>query len=211
MNSVSAIFETGIIPVIRGGTVENIIPIARALKDGGIKVLEITVETPGALAAIEKVAAEVSDIIVGAGTVLDKETARSVILSGAKFIFSPTINIETIKMTKRYGIVSIPGAFTPTEILTGYEHGADYIKVFPANVFGPKYIKDIHGPLPYVPLIATGGISVHNAGDFIKAGAAGVGIGSSLVNTKKELTDMYLNEISESAREYLQIIHSARN
>ena len=211
MDSKSIIIETGIIPVVRGGTIDNIVPIAQALKDGGIKVLEITVETPGALAAIEKLVTEVSDIVVGAGTVLDPETARSAIMAGAKFIFSPIINIETIKMTKRYGSVSIPGAFTPTEIVTGFEHGADYIKVFPANVFGPKYIKDIHGPLPQIPLIATGGITINNTSDFIKAGAVGVGVGSSLVNTRKKLSDLYLSEIAETAAEYMKIIQKARN
>jgi len=208
--SLEIIKETGVAAVIRGATSENIITIANALKDGGVKVLEITVETPGACAAIEKASLELEDVLVGAGTVLDAETARIAIMSGAKFIFSPTINPKTIEMAKRYGVVSIPGALTPTEILTAYENGADLIKVFPANVFGPSYIKDIHGPLPHIPLITTGGISVDNVGDYIKAGAVGVGVGSSLVNTKKSLSAEYVEEITATAARFIHAVKKAR-
>lgn len=210
MSHINIIKETGVAAVIRGATTDNIIAIAEALKAGGVKVLEITVETPGACAAIEKASLEIDDVLVGAGTVLDPETARVAIMSGAKFIFSPTTNPKTIEMAKRYGVVSIPGAFTPTEILTAYENGADLIKVFPANMFGPSYIKDIHGPLPQVPLITTGGISVDNVGEYIKAGAAGVGVGSSLVNTKKELTSAYLSEITTTASKFINAVKEAR-
>ncbi|WP_226529670.1 bifunctional 4-hydroxy-2-oxoglutarate aldolase/2-dehydro-3-deoxy-phosphogluconate aldolase [Metabacillus niabensis] len=210
MSHIEIIKETGVAAVIRGATTDNIIAIAEALKAGGVKVLEITVETPGACAAIEKASLELDDVLVGAGTVLDAETARVAIMSGAKFIFSPTTNSKTIEMAKRYGVVSIPGALTPTEILTAYENGADLIKVFPANVFGPSYIKDIHGPLPQVPLITTGGISVENVGEYIKAGAAGVGVGSSLVNTKKELTSAYLSEITATSSKFIKAVKEAR-
>lgn len=210
MSGIDIIKETGVAAVIRGATTDNIIAIAEALKAGGVKVLEITVETPGACAAIEKASRELDDVLVGAGTVLDPETARTAIMSGAKFIFSPTTNPKTIEMTKRYGVVSIPGALTPTEILTAYENGADLIKVFPANVFGPSYIKDIHGPLPQVPLITTGGISVENVRDYIKAGATGVGVGSSLVNTKKELSSAYLSEITATASKFIKAVKEAR-
>jgi len=208
--SLEIIKETGVAAVIRGATTENIITIANALKDGGVKVLEITVETPGACAAIEKASLELEDVLVGAGTVLDAETARIAIMSGAKFIFSPTINPKTIEMAKRYGVVSIPGALTPTEILTAYENGADLIKVFPANVFGPSYIKDIHGPLPHIPLITTGGISIDNVGNYIKAGAIGVGVGSSLVNTKKPLTAEYVEDITATAAKFIHAVQEAR-
>lgn len=210
MSHIDIIKETGVAAVIRGATIENIIAIAEALREGGVKVLEITVETPGACAAIEKASVELDDVLVGAGTVLDPETARIAIMSGAKFVFSPTINPKTIEMAKRYGVISIPGALTPTEILTAYENGADLIKVFPANVFGPSYIKDIHGPLPQIPLITTGGISVKNVGEYIKAGAAGVGVGSSLVNMKKELTDAYLSEMTATASTFIQAVKEAR-
>ncbi|WP_226667835.1 bifunctional 4-hydroxy-2-oxoglutarate aldolase/2-dehydro-3-deoxy-phosphogluconate aldolase [Metabacillus litoralis] len=210
MGHIDIIKETGVAAVIRGATVDNIVAIGEALSKGGVKVLEITVETPGACAAIEKASLEFDDVLVGAGTVLDPETARIAIMSGAKFIFSPTINVKTIEMAKRYGVVSIPGALTPTEILSAYENGGDLVKVFPANVFGPSYIKDIHGPLPQIPLITTGGISVNNVGEYIKAGATGVGVGSSLVNTKKELTEDYLNEITETASTFIKAVQEAR-
>lgn len=210
MGHIEIIKQTGVAAVIRGATVDNIALIGEALSKGGVKVLEITVETPGACAAIEKASLELNDVLVGAGTVLDPETARTAIMSGAKFIFSPTINSKTIEMAKRYGVVSIPGALTPTEILSAYENGADLVKVFPANVFGPSYIKDIHGPLPQIPLITTGGISVANVGEYIKAGASGVGVGSSLVNTKKELTEQYLSEITETASAFIKAVQDAR-
>ena len=210
MGHIEIIKHTGVAAVIRGATVDNIALIGEALSKGGVKVLEITVETPGACAAIEKASLELNDVLVGAGTVLDPETARIAIMSGAKFIFSPTINSKTIEMAKRYGVVSIPGALTPTEILSAYENGADLVKVFPANVFGPSYIKDIHGPLPQIPLITTGGISVANVGEYIKAGASGVGVGSSLVNTKKELTEQYSSEITETASAFIKAVQDAR-
>lgn len=210
MGHIEIIKQTGVAAVIRGATVDNIVLIGKALSKGGVKVLEITVETPGACAAIEKASLEFDDVLVGAGTVLDPETARTAIMSGAKFIFSPTINSKTIEMAKRYGVVSIPGALTPTEILSAYEHGADLVKVFPANVFGPSYIKDIHGPLPQIPLITTGGISVANVGEYIKAGASGVGVGSSLVNTKKDLTEQYLSEITGTASAFIKAVQDAR-
>lgn len=203
--------ETGIVAVIRGASEENIIPIANALKNGGVIALEITLETPGALSAIEKLAAELGDeVIAGAGTVLDPETARAAIMAGARFVFAPTVNIETIKLTKRYGVLSIPGALTPTEILTAFENGADLIKVFPAHAFGPKYLKDIHGPLPQIPLMPTGGVNLENLGDFVRAGAVAAGIGSNLVNTKREINEEYLAQLEQTARAYSQAFKEAK-
>lgn len=211
MNLLDQIKENGIVAVIRGATTENIADIARALKNGGVKTLEITVETPKVLSMIEQVSDEFGDeVIVGVGTVLDPETARAAIMAGAKFIFSPTVNRETIKMAKRYGVISIPGALTPTEILTAYENGADLIKVFPANVFGPRYIKDIHGPLPHIPLMPTGGLDVDNVGDYIKAGAVAAGVGSSLVDTKKTMSRDYLIGLENKAAQFVQAVKEAR-
>lgn len=210
-NLLKQIEENGIVAVIRGAQPENILPIARSLKAGGVTTLEITVETPKVLSLIEQVSEEFGDeVIVGAGTVLDPETARAAIMAGAKFIFSPTVNTETIKVAKRYGVISIPGALTPTEILTAYEHGADLIKVFPANVFGPSYLKDIHGPLPQIPLMPTGGLTVDNVGDYIKNGAVAAGIGSSLVNTKKPMDDNYFKELEKTARAFTDAVKAAR-
>lgn len=152
MHVLSQIKEQKVIAIIRGYNPEEAVSIAGALKAGGIRLVEITLNSPQAIKAIEAVSAHVGDeMLVGAGTVLDPESARAALLAGARFILSPTVHEKTIKLTKRYGAVSIPGAFTPTEILTAYEIGGDIIKVFPGTM-GPGYIKDIHGPLPHIPL-----------------------------------------------------------
>ncbi|MFD2618595.1 bifunctional 4-hydroxy-2-oxoglutarate aldolase/2-dehydro-3-deoxy-phosphogluconate aldolase [Terrilactibacillus laevilacticus] len=193
-----------IVAIIRGATPENIIPIASALREGGISLIEITMETPRALQALEELSSHHDPtIIAGAGTVLDVETAKASILSGAQFIFSPTVHAETIQLTKSYGVMSIPGAYTPTEILTAYENGADAIKVFPASTLGAGFFKQVAGPLPQIPLMATGGIDEANLADYLAAGAIAVGIGSSLVNTKQEITESYLTELTKKAKRYM--------
>ncbi|WP_141604500.1 bifunctional 4-hydroxy-2-oxoglutarate aldolase/2-dehydro-3-deoxy-phosphogluconate aldolase [Terrilactibacillus laevilacticus] len=193
-----------IVAIIRGATPENIIPIASALREGGISLIEITMETPRALQALEMLSSHHDPtIIAGAGTVLDVETAKASILSGAQFIFSPTVHAETIQLTKSYGVMSIPGAYTPTEILTAYENGADAIKVFPASTLGAGFFKQVAGPLPQIPLMATGGIDEGNLADYLAAGAIAVGIGSSLVNTKQEITESYLTELTKKAKRYM--------
>lgn len=208
MNLLSHILEHKIVAIVRGAESKDVVQIASALHEGGIKNIEITLNSPNALEAIEKVAKEFQgEMLVGAGTVLDPETARAAILAGAQFILAPTVNIETIKMTKRYGAISIPGAFSPTEILTAYENGADIVKVFPASI-GAQYIKDIRGPLPHIPLLPTGGVTLDNIEEFHAAGAVGFGIGSSLVNTKREINANYLKELTIKARQYVEAIHS---
>ncbi|WP_019394504.1 bifunctional 4-hydroxy-2-oxoglutarate aldolase/2-dehydro-3-deoxy-phosphogluconate aldolase [Priestia filamentosa] len=208
MNLLSHLLEHKIVAIVRGAESKDVVQIASALHEGGIKNIEITLNSPNALEAIEKVAKEFKgEMLVGAGTVLDSETARGAILAGAQFILAPTVNIETIKMTKRYGAISIPGAFSPTEILTAYENGADIVKVFPASI-GAQYIKDIRGPLPHIPLLPTGGVTLDNIGEFQAAGAVGFGIGSSLVNTKREINASYLKELTIKARQYVEAIHS---
>lgn len=208
--SVEEIKNRSVVAVIRGATPESIIPIAESLKEGGVTAIEITMETPKALAIIEKTADRFGDeLLVGAGTVLDAETARVAILAGSRFIFSPTVNIDTIRMTKRYGVISVPGAFTATEILNAYEHGADVIKVFPAGVVGPAYFKNIAGPL-HIPLMPTGGINVHNATDYIRAGAVAVGVGTSLVDPKRPITNEYLLEVTQKAKRLIDDIQHAR-
>ncbi|MGG3466061.1 bifunctional 4-hydroxy-2-oxoglutarate aldolase/2-dehydro-3-deoxy-phosphogluconate aldolase [Neobacillus pocheonensis] len=209
--SIAEIKNRSVVAVIRGATLESIIPMANALKEGGVTALEITMETPKALAIIEKAADEFGDeLLVGAGTVLDPETARAAIMAGSKFIFSPTVNPETIRMTKRYGTISVPGAFTPTEILHAYEHGADVIKVFPAGTVGPGYFKNIAGPLPHIPLMPTGGINIQNAKDYIKAGAVAVGVGTSLVDPSRTFTNEYLMEVTQNAKKLMEEIQVAR-
>lgn len=204
MHTLQTIYQKRLVAVIRGATVENIVPIAEALHKGGIHILEITAETPDVLAVIRRLSRDAGDdIVVGAGTVLDPETARAAIMAGATFVFAPTVNLETIRMTKRYGVVSIPGAMTPTEILTAYEQGADIIKVFPAGVLGPDYFKNVHGPLPHVPLMPTGGVGLDNIRDYFAKGAVAAGIGSSLVDTKQVMTDDVLADITDKAEQFV--------
>jgi len=202
MSTLRFIYDNKLVAVIRGASPSNIVDVASALRGGGINILEITAETPGFLSMIEQVAGAFDDILVGAGTVLDPETARVAILSGAKFIISPIVNPETIKLTKRYNVVSISGAMTPTEILTAYESGADIIKVFPANILGPSYLKDVHGPLPHIPLMPTGGVNLANVQEYFKNGAVAVGLGSSLVNLKQGVTQSRLKEMRELAAKF---------
>ncbi|MBM7704389.1 bifunctional 4-hydroxy-2-oxoglutarate aldolase/2-dehydro-3-deoxy-phosphogluconate aldolase [Metabacillus iocasae] len=210
MDVVKFIKEYPIVAVIREATPEKILPIAKALYEGGVKVLEITTETPKAMTLIEKVADELGDkVLVGAGTVLDPETARAAIMAGSRFIVSPSLNVETIKLTKRYGVVSVPGALTPTEILTAIEHGADMVKVFPVNAFGPGYIKNIHGPLPHVPLMVTGGINTENVNEYLKSGALAVGVGSNLVNPKKLNHEADYQALTHQALAYTGMVQTS--
>jgi 2-dehydro-3-deoxyphosphogluconate aldolase/(4S)-4-hydroxy-2-oxoglutarate aldolase len=171
--------------------------------------VEITLNSPKALSVIEEAVGKVGDkMLVGAGTVMDAETARDALSAGAKFIISPSLNIETIEMTKRYGAVSIPGAFTPTEIVTAYANGADVIKVFPASP-GIQYFKDLMGPLPHIPMMPTGGINLQNINEFQKAGAVAFGIGGALIDTKHEVTKEYLQQVTDKARKFVQAISNS--
>lgn len=207
MNTLQEIYKNKLVAVIRGAKLDTIVPVAKALLDGGINILEITAETPGVLSIIEKAATEFGDeVLVGVGTILDPETARVAIMAGAKFVFSPTVNIETIKVVKRYGVVSIPGAMTPTEILTAYENGADIIKVFPANIMGPSYLKDVHGPMPQIPLMPTGGVNLENISDYFANGAVATGLGGSLVNLKGNFTDTDAQNITKRAEQFRQLV-----
>lgn len=199
--------EHKLVAVIRGAEGDDVLSIARALHAGGVHILEITADTPQVDTLIRRVSTEFGDqMIVGAGTVLDPETARTAIMAGARFIFSPTVNVETIRLTKRYGVVSIPGALTPTEILTAYEHGADLIKVFPAGTVGPSYMKDIHGPLPHIPLMPTGGVDLNNVRQYFENGAVAAGLGSALVNTKHAITSDMLETITRNAQQFVEAI-----
>ena len=205
MNVLSKILDHKIIAIIRGARPGDILKISRALQAGGIRLLEITMNSAKPLAAIEEVADTLGDeMVIGAGTVLDPQTARAAIMSGAKFILSPTIDVDTIKMTRRYGAVSIPGAYTATEILHAYTNGGDIIKVFPAT--SPEYLKAISGPLPQVPLLPTGGIGLDNISDFQKAGAVGFGLGSALVDTRQEITDEYLLRLTDKAEQFVKAV-----
>ncbi|KKI92780.1 2-dehydro-3-deoxyphosphogluconate aldolase [Bacillus sp. SA1-12] len=208
MNTLENILESKLIAIIRNANPEDVLPIVESLYKGGIFAIEITMNSPKALWAIEQIAEKwKGQVVVGAGTVLDSETARMAISAGASFILSPTVNKDTIQLTKRYGVISIPGAFTPTEILQAYQHGGDIIKVFPAS-FGTAYIKDIKGPLPHIPLLPTGGVNLENVRDFIDAGAVGVGIGSTLVNSKQAVTEDYLRQLEQKSKRFYDLVHS---
>ena len=201
--------KTGVIAVIRADSGSQLVNVCRALGAGGVSACEITMTTPGALEAIAKASREVKGALVGAGSVLDAATARAAILAGAKFIFSPVLSLEVIEMAHRYDCVAVPGALTPTEILTAWSAGADVVKVFPANHFGPTYFKDIHGPMPQVKLTPTGGVDLNTAADWIKAGAVAVGVGSALLDPKAIAAGDY-GSITERARRLVENVRAAR-
>lgn len=207
MNPLAHILEHKVVAIVRGAHPGSLLRIAQALHAGGVRTMEITLNSPGALASIEEISREMAGrLLVGAGTVLDPETARAALLAGAQYIISPTLNKKTIRMTKRYGAVSIPGAYTATEILKAYEYGGDIIKVFPAGGSGASYFKDIAGPLPFIPLMPTGGVSLDNIRSFAEAGAAAFGLGSALVDTKQPATDEYLAQLTEKARQFVAAV-----
>jgi 2-dehydro-3-deoxyphosphogluconate aldolase/(4S)-4-hydroxy-2-oxoglutarate aldolase len=205
------ITEVGIVPVVRTQTAEQAIQAVEAIYNGGIRAAEITMTVPGAVRALEKVADRFGGkIMLGAGTVLDPETARICMLAGAEFFVTPSLRPATIEMVKRYSKVICPGALTPTEVLTAWEAGADVVKVFPCgNVGGAKYIKALKGPFPQIEMIPTGGVNLETAADFLKAGACAVAVGGELVDAKL-LKESKYDELTERARQYLAVIAKAR-
>ena len=210
-NILNAIEELGVIPVVRAASADEAMRAIDAIKEGGISVLEITMTVPGAVGVIEEVVKRFgSDATVGAGTVLDPETARVCILAGAQFVVSPALNIDTIAMCRRYGVPIIPGALTPTEVVTAWTAGADLVKIFPAgSMGGASYIKNLKGPLPQIKLIPTGGVSLKTAADFIKAGASALGVGTDLVDVKA-IRAGEAHVITERAKQFVEIIREAR-
>ena len=196
----STIRDTKVVAIVRQVPAESAHDIAAALVEGGLRALEFTAETPGIADIIADVRKRLPDsVAVGVGTVLDGETARIMLLAGADFVVTPTLNQKTIEVCVRYGKPVIPGAMTPTEILTAYEYGADLVKVFPAGVLGSGYLRSLQGPLPHIPLMATGGISVDNAQEFLQAGAAALGVGGSLIPSWAVETKDY-KAIEQAAR-----------
>jgi len=206
MTTLSQLLTHKIIAIIRGAQPDDVLHIAQALCDGGIKLLEVTLNSPDALSTITRIATHMDEqLLVGAGTVLDAEMARAAMHSGAQFIISPSLDVETIHATKQGGAVSIPGAFTATEILSAYKNGGDIIKVFPASI-GPAYFKDLRGPFPQIPLMPTGGVNLTNIRAFNQAGAVAFGVGSALVDTSLKITDEYLKELTDKARKYVEAV-----
>jgi 2-dehydro-3-deoxyphosphogluconate aldolase / (4S)-4-hydroxy-2-oxoglutarate aldolase len=204
MTPAEVIKDNKIVVVVRKANKDNIVPILEALSKGGVKAVEITAETPDVESVVETAVKQVKgDICIGAGTVLDPETARAVMMAGAEFIVSPTLNVETVTLTNRYGVLNIPGVLSPTEILTAYEHGVRMVKIFPADTFGPNYIKNILGPLPHVEAMVTGGITLDNMNDYLSKGSIAVGIGSNLVNAKTLNTKEDYNQLTQKAQQYV--------
>lgn len=200
------ILQHRLVAILRGCDPGHIIPIAEALYAGGIRLLEITLNSPDALKAINETSTRLGEKLhIGAGTVLSPEEAEAAVAAGARFILSPSLDLPTIRRTLELGAVSIPGAFTATEILTAYRHGAAIVKVFPASV-GPNYFRDLRGPLPQIPLMPTGGVNLENIRQFQKAGAAAFGIGSALVSHTDQLTPDYLQQLTRTAADFVAAI-----
>jgi len=208
--NLSRMVESGVVAVVRAPSGELLVDVAQALLDGGVQTIEITFTVPGAQRILEQVADRLGDkVLLGAGTVLDPETARTALLAGAQFIVAPTLNLDVIRLCRRYDKAVIPGALTPTEVLTAWEAGADIVKVFPSDFTGPGYLKAIHGPLPQVRLMPTGGVNLQTAADFLRAGACALGVGGALVERKAVLAgDMA--RIESLARQFAQIVKETR-
>ena len=203
--------ETGLIPVVRAESADQAIGAVAALKAGGLDILEVTMTVPGAIEVIQTLAAEYGDeALIGAGTVLDPETAQACIQAGAKFIVSPALNEETIAFCREQDVAVFPGALTPTEVVRAWKAGADAVKVFPAGaVGGASYLKALKAPLPQIELIPTGGVSLKTAADFIKAGAMALGVGADLVDPRA-LREGNTALLTERAREFLEIVQVTR-
>lgn len=206
----SRVGASGIVAVIRAASGELLADVAEALLAGGVDVMEVTFTVPRAHEVLRRVADRLGNrILLGAGTVLDPETALTALLEGAEFIVSPTVNLDVIKLCRRYDKLVMPGALTPTEVLTAWEAGADVVKIFPSDVTGPQYLKTLAGPLPQVRLMPTGGVTLESAGEFLRAGAFALGVGGSLVDAKAVATGD-LTKIETLARQFVEIVRKAR-
>jgi 2-dehydro-3-deoxyphosphogluconate aldolase/(4S)-4-hydroxy-2-oxoglutarate aldolase len=200
-----------LIAIIRADNADGLVQVARALEAGGCKLIEVTMTTPGALDVVRAAGAKFGDrCVFGAGTILDAETARAAILAGAQFVVCPTLNLGTIQICQRYSVPVMPGAYTPTEILTAWEAGADVVKVFPASVGGPAFIKALKGPLPHIQLAAVGGVNFETTADFFRAGVCVVGVGGELVN-QKLLDNREFATITERARKFRGLADEGRS
>jgi 2-dehydro-3-deoxyphosphogluconate aldolase/(4S)-4-hydroxy-2-oxoglutarate aldolase len=202
---------SGVVAVVRTDQPGDLIEVARALAKGGVYFLEITMTVPKALNIIEQAVDALKDeVVIGVGTVLDAETARAAILAGAGYVVSPALRPSVIEVCRRYDVVSMPGAMTPTEALAGWELGADVVKIFPGSVGGPQFLKHLKGPFPFIELMTTGTVNQENAAQFIKAGACAVGIGGELVGNQA-LAARKFDEITQNARTFIEIVKKARN
>lgn len=204
------ILNSGVVAILRAPSGELLADVAEALLEGGVEAIEVTFTVPRADRVIEKVAEKLgSRIVLGAGTVLDPETARIAILAGAEYIVSPTVNLDVIRTCKRYSKLAMPGALTPTEVMTAWEAGADVVKIFPSDIGGAKYLKAIKAPLPHVRMMPTGGVTLETATDFLSAGACALGIGGNLVE-KQALENRDFARITQLARQFVEIVRRFR-
>lgn len=204
------ILDCGIVAVVRSPDSQQLVEVVRALADGGVTVAEITMTVPDALGVLRQVRQALGErVLLGAGTILDTETARAALLAGAEYLVAPTLNLDVIRLCQRYSKLVMPGAFTPTEILAAWEAGADIVKVFPAEVVGPAFFKAMRGPLPQVRLMPTGGVDLTTAADFLRAGACCLGLGSQLVEPRA-VAERDFDRIRELAGQYIAIVKSVR-
>ena len=205
------VLECGIVAVVRSRDSRQLVEVAQALADGGVTVIEITMTVPNALEVVRQVRRELGDrVLLGAGTILDPETGRAALLAGAEYLVAPTLNLELIRLCRRYSKPVMPGAFTPTEILSAWEAGADVVKVFPADVVGPAFFKALRGPLPQVRLMPTGGVDLKTAADFLRAGACCLGVGGQLVEPRA-VAEGNFDRIRDLARQYAAIVQEVRS
>jgi 2-dehydro-3-deoxyphosphogluconate aldolase/(4S)-4-hydroxy-2-oxoglutarate aldolase len=210
IQTVQEIEAGGVVAVIRLQQADHVRAVIDALMEGGVRALELTLTVPGAVRLIEQIAPTLpKEFLLGAGTVLDADTARHVILAGAKFVVGPVFRRDVITMAHRYDVAVMPGCFTPTEILDAWESGADVIKVFPATALGPGFFKDVRGPLPQVRMMPTGGVSKDNAGDWIKAGAVAIGVGTALVDATA-VKERRFDAITKNAVHFITAVSAAR-
>ena len=204
------VLDCGIVAVVRAPDPAGLVEVVRALADGGVTVAEVTFTVPGAADVIREARRQLGDrVLLGAGTVLDPETARVALLAGAEFVVAPAVNPDVIRLCRRYDKLVMPGAFTPTEILAAWEAGADVVKVFPADVLGPAFFKAMRGPLPQVRLMPTGGVDLATADEFLRAGACCLGVGSQLVDPKA-VAARHFGKITELARKYTEVVKRFR-
>jgi 2-dehydro-3-deoxyphosphogluconate aldolase/(4S)-4-hydroxy-2-oxoglutarate aldolase len=205
------VLECGIVAVVRSPDSRQLVEVARALADGGVSVVEITMTVPNALDLVRQVRQALGDrVLLGAGTILDPETARAALLAGAEYLVAPTVNLDVIRLCQRYDKLVMPGAFTPTEILSAWEAGADVVKVFPAEVVGPAFFKALRGPLPQVRLMPTGGVDLKTAADFLRAGACCLGVGGQLVEPRA-VAEGNFDRIRDLARQYAAVVQEVRS
>lgn len=208
--TLQALLDGQIVAIVRSPSSAELVHVAEALLAGGIRSIEVTFTVPNAVGVLQAIAQQLGDkIVLGAGTVLDAETARLAILAGAQFIVAPNTNRGVIRLCRRYGKVVIPGAFTPTEIVQAWELGADIVKVFPAEVGGPAYIRAVRAPLPQIRLMPTGGVNLQTAADFLRAGACCLGIGAQLVEPRA-VAERNFQRITELAQQYVEVVRHYR-